>query len=335
MSRKLPVPSTADSTIQRLLAMRRALATVATAQEIGLFDRFGEAPFTIQDMCRALSMAPRAAEAMAAVLAALGLACPKEDGEYLLSEEAKAYLMTMSPFHRGRLLPEEDPSFQEHYAAFTADGQPVKPIAVSMADLDSSDIHGFIGLMHRMTLPAAGALGKQHVFRVIRNLLDVGGGSGALSIGAASGNPKLQITVLDLEPVCAIAERNIREYGLSDRIRTQAGTMFDPLPSGHDGILFGNIFHDWDQNTCERLARSAFRALEPGGHICLHEMLLNPLKDGPLPVAAFSVGMLIHELGKQFTLAELQALLCDVGFVDVQANHSFGHYSLVTARKPG
>jgi hypothetical protein len=63
-------------------------------------------------------------------------------------------------------------------------------------------------------------------------------------------------------------------------------------------------------------------------------MILWPKKDGPLAVAAFSVGMLVHELGKQFTQEELEALLGDAGFINVQVAPSFGHYSLVTARKP-
>jgi hypothetical protein len=110
--------------------------------------------------------------------------------------------------------------------------------------------------------------------------------------------------------------------------------MFEPLPKGYDGILFGNIFHDWNLETCKKLAKSSFEALEPGGTICLQEMILWPKKDGPLAVAAFSVGMLVHELGKQFTHAELEDILGGAGFIGMQVAPSFGHYSLVTAQKP-
>ena len=46
-----------------------------------------------------------------------------------------------------------------------------------------------------------------------------------------------------------------------------------------DGLLFGNIFHDWDFESCCLLARKSFQALKPGGSICLHEMLLKHRAD--------------------------------------------------------
>ncbi len=140
--------------------------------------------------------------------------------------------------------------------------------------------------------------------------------------------------MMDLEPVCSIAERHIRDHGLSDQVTVTARDIFtSPWPSGFDGLLFGNIFHDWDLESCRFLARQAFDALEPGGTICLHEMLLNEKKDGPLTVALYSVAMLLHEKGKQFTPRELETLLTDAGFLNFQVTRSFGYYSLVTATK--
>ena len=88
---------------------------------------------------------------------------------------------------------------------------------------------------------------------------------------------------MDLEPVCVVARENVVTYGLEDRITTAAADMFqDSWPTGHDAVLFGNIFHDWDVDTCKLLAHQAFDVLEPGGSIFLHEMPLNKTKDGPL-----------------------------------------------------
>ncbi len=314
--------------------MRRALATVATAQHIQLFDRIGTDAFSIESVAQDFDMTTRAAEAMVSVLASLKLVIPQGQENFYLSEEAQTYLMKKSPFCYSLLLPEDDPSFVQHRAAFASREKPVAPIAVSIEALEPHVIQGFIDKMHRMTLPAAHSLGNQAVFRKITNLLDIGGGSAALSIGIANQNPTIQITILDLSPVCKIADQNIQDYGLSQQIQTETGNMFEDYPSGFDGILFGNIFHDWDLDSCQSLVRKSFEALEPGGYICLHEMLLSPLKDGPLGVAAFSVGMLVHELGKQFTFAELEALLGSAGFVDVQATPSFGLYSVVTGKKP-
>jgi hypothetical protein len=140
---------------------------------------------------------------------------------------------------------------------------------------------------------------------------------------------------MDFERVCQISQGNIGKHKLENSVTTVAADMFsDPWPSKYDGVLFGNIFHDWDWKSCQYLARQALKTLNPGGRICLHEMLLNEFKDGPLVVACYSVAMLLHERGKQYTAMELQKLLTETGFVDFQTRSTFGYYSLITAVKP-
>ena len=63
-------------------------------------------------------------------------------------------------------------------------------------------------------------------------------------------------------------------------------------------------------------------------------MLLDDDKSGPLLVACFSVAMLLHERGKQFTAAELEEILTTAGFEAFDVAESFAYYSLVTAKKP-
>ena len=231
-------------------------------------------------------------------------------------------------------MPPDDAALGVHREAFARDA-PVKPVAVKIHDLSVESIEGFINHMHLITLPTAATLGRQPVFASMARLLDAGGGSGSLSIGVASQNPQIECVVLDVAPVCAIARRNIAEYGLSDRVVTQVGDMFAPLPGGFDGVLFGNVFHDWDARSCAQMAARAFDALEPGGHICLHELVMNPDRDGPLAIASMAVAMLVHERGQQYTEGELAVILEGAGFEEVRVTPSFGHYSLVTARKPG
>lgn len=38
--------------------------------------------------------------------------------------------------------------------------------------------------------------------------------------------------------------------------------------------------------------------------------------------------------GRQYSGAELSAMLADVGFVDIQIKPTFGYYSIITGRKP-
>jgi len=331
-----PTPTVESQKLDELTASGRALSTLALAQELDLFATFSDSSFTIDQVAEQLNLSARTAEAMVAVVAALGFLAAKPDLHFGLTDLACPYLLPASPFYQGLVVPKTDPFLCQLREAFLqTEDNPIEPFAVEMGNLTSAQVETFIGRMHTMTLPAGSKLARQPVFARMGKLLDVGGGSGSLSLAIASFNPQIHCTILDLPSVCQIADRNIRQYKLSDQIRTLPTDIFkEQWPSNFSGVLFGNIFHDWDLDSCYQLALSSFDALISGGWICLHEMLLNESKDGPLVTACMSIAMVLHERGKQYTPTELSELLTSVGFTDFQVWPVFSYYSLVTARKP-
>ena len=165
-------------------------------------------------------------------------------------------------------------------------------------------------------------------------MLDVGGGSGAHSIGAALKFPHLQGIVFDAAPVCEVAAEFIADYGLQTRIRTCAGDMWtDPFPPA-DVHFYSMIYHDWTPEKCRFLSRKSFESLRPGGHILIHEMLYNDEKTGPFPVAAFSMIMLGWTEGEQYSGKEISEMLGEAGFRNIQVKATFGYWGIVTAQKP-
>jgi acetylserotonin N-methyltransferase len=107
----------------------------------------------------------------------------------------------------------------------------------------------------------------------------------------------------------------------------------DPWPTGYDAVFFGNIFHDWGRPRCRFLAQRSHQALPPGGRIYIHEMLLSDTKDGPLAAATDSMHMMFFAEGKQQSVGEFDELLGEAGFKDLTVTHTFGYYSLLSARK--
>jgi len=66
----------------------------------------------------------------------------------------------------------------------------------------------------------------------------------------------------------------------------------------------------------------------------VHEILLRDNKDGDLTAACFSMHMLINTKGKQFSAEELQHLLSEAGFTNIDIKPSYAYYSIVTGTKP-
>ena len=69
--------------------------------------------------------------------------------------------------------------------------------------------------MHSLGFPAAMGMARLGVFAEVRRLLDIGGGSGCFSIALAGRHPALHCTVLDLPPVCTLANQQIIRVWLS------------------------------------------------------------------------------------------------------------------------
>jgi hypothetical protein len=167
-----------------------------------------------------------------------------------------------------------------------------------------------------------------------RVMLDVGGGSGAHSIGAVSVRPKLRSIVLDQPPICAIANEMAQKYGVADRISTQSADFFnDPYPDA-DLHFYGMIFHDWPPERDRFFARKSFESLPAGGRMVVHEMLFNNDRTGPFPVAAFNVDMLIAMPGQQYSGREVSLMLKEAGFAKIQVKRTIGYWSIVTGVKP-
>jgi hypothetical protein len=121
----------------------------------------------------------------------------------------------------------------------------------------------FTRAMHSASLVPALEWPKALDLSVHRTMLDIGGGSGAHSIGAVKEWPELRAIIFDQPVVCKTAAEFAEHYGLTERISTQPGDFFvDQFPSA-DLHFYGMIFHDWPPDRCRLFARKSFDSLLP------------------------------------------------------------------------
>jgi acetylserotonin N-methyltransferase len=194
---------------------------------------------------------------------------------------------------------------------------------------------GIAATMHSHSVVPAISLARSYDFSGVRQVLDVGGGSGCFMIAIAQAHPHLRCTVMDLPTMCDAAQRYIRDGSVADRVSAAGVDMFrQPWPAGHDAVFFSNVWHDWNVRTCTWLAERAYQILPSGGRIMLHEMLLDDDGAGPVTAASFSVLMLLATQGQQFTFGELKAILQRVGFARVETTPTSGYYSVTTGYRP-
>jgi tRNA A58 N-methylase Trm61 len=106
---------------------------------------------------------------------------------------------------------------------------------------DRREAEDFTQMLFYLHQADAAALASHLDLSDRRAVLDVGGGSGVMSIALVNNNPHLTACILDIAPVCEIAARNVKRARLSRQIRALAGNIRQSLPRGFDVVLFCDI----------------------------------------------------------------------------------------------
>jgi tRNA (cmo5U34)-methyltransferase len=95
-------------------------------------------------------------------------------------------------------------------------------------------------------------------------VLDLGGGTGALSAAVLQGLPGAKVTVLDVDvQMLAEARRRLARFG--DRVAFHEGSFLDPLPAADAVVASLALHHVHDLDRKTELYRAIHAALAPGG----------------------------------------------------------------------
>jgi len=333
-------PKSADHLLWDIFFSFWATPAVLVAHDMKLFTLLGERPRTLAEVCASLGTPERSTEVLLHTNITFGLIAQHRN-KYRLTAVAAEYLDERSPINLGGYL-----NFLVGNHALWSVANLKKAVLTnspqvgggkdffSDPEMQKAFAQGFTKAMYAHSIGSALVWPNKVDLSKQRKLLDIGGGSGAQTVGVLLRWRKLTGIVLDTPPVIAEARQYVDPYGLGDRIVLHAADMFtDPFPEA-DVHLYGDILHDWPKDKGALLVQKSFESLPPGGKIILREVLSNDAKSGPLGAAAYNVNMLLATMGGQYSKREMTSLLKEAGFRGVEIGAAAaGYRSLITARK--
>jgi len=328
-----------DTRVYDAYVAGRRSAALAAAVRIGFFDLLDGGPLDADAIGARLGTQARPTRALLAALLAMGLVARDGSGRFSLAPDASDYLVRGKPAWLGGLIDLEVESFLSPAILLEA-LRAGKPTVYGGADpwaeheADPEKARRFTAAMHSISERPAAGLAEAVDFSEARRVLDVGGGSGALSLAIAAAWPRVECVIWDLPVVCPIAREYASAAGLADRVTAAPGDMFaEPFPTGFDVILLSQILHDWPPEKDRELVAKAHAALPAGGRLLLHEKLVDDDGSGPLANALVNLDMLVWTEGQQLSEAELRGMLAAAGFGRVERASTAGYWSVVTAWK--
>jgi 2-polyprenyl-3-methyl-5-hydroxy-6-metoxy-1,4-benzoquinol methylase len=338
-----PQPTPTAIPLMQIVAGFWASKTLAAAVELDLFTKLAGRGVNVQELADLLGLHPRPAEMLLSGCASLGLLEKRGDRFYnsLLSEE---FLVRGKPYYFGGVVTMLDRRLYLPWNRLTealktnrAQTWGDEPGLFEALSQNLEEQRIFTEAMHSFSIQSGKAVAEAFDFSPYKQLLDVGGGSGAYCIEAARRHPHLRATVFDIPTALEIAREKIAEAGLSDRIETYSGDFFnEELPKGSDVILLSMILHDWTPEKNRLILRKCFDALPSGGAMIVSELMMDDDKVGPVPAALMSLNMLIETEGRNYTWSEYTSWLEEVGFTEIERVpvQSPGANGLLTGHKP-
>jgi SAM-dependent methyltransferase len=322
-------PRSDDRPLWDLMAAARGYTAMLIAHDLKLFAVLGERPRTLPDICEMLHLASPPAEALLTMLEALALV-HVHNGHYALTPLAADALQENSATYVGWYL-DRDIANESAFSFASLKAAVLNDSGLSLR----TDRRLFAHAMHSMSMGAALAWPQRIDLSPWQIMLDVGGGSGAHSIGAALHWPHLQIILFDKEvEMLQVAEEFVSQYGVQDRVRLQPGDMLnDPFPAA-DLHLFSAIYHHWPEERCRVLTAKSFANLPSGGRVIIHERPYNATRAGPLAIAAMTLPALLRGEAGRYSASDYAGMLSDAGFVGIEVKPTTGYWSLITGHKP-
>lgn len=284
-----------------------------TAIELDVFTAVGNGA-TAEEAAERMKTDARATEMLLNALAAFGAL--RKQGGVFRNTPATARFLTRGSKEDQRAAMMHAVYLWDRWSALTECIRRGRPRDLESRRSSAAQTEAFIAAMHANAAARAPALVRAVGADKVRRMLDVGGGSGAYSIAFAMANPDLEAVVLDRPEVLRIARRHIRDAGLGNRIRTEAGDLRrDDLGEGYDLVLVSAICHMLSPEQNLDLLRRCWKALAGGGRVVIRDFVLSRDKTRPARAALFSLNMLVNtEGGASYSRDEYSEWLKAAGF---------------------
>jgi SAM-dependent methyltransferase len=175
----------------------------------------------------------------------------------------------------------------------------------------------FNGFMVAQTEAFAPQLLAAFDFSTCRQVIDVGGGNGALIASVLAAHPSLRGVLFDLEPGLDGADEYLRKRGVRDRCDLSAGNFFDSVPEAGDAYLLKYVIHDWDDDRAAEILASCRRGMRPGAHLLVIDQLL-PRRATDTSKDRFSMTLDLHMYvlfgARERTEEDVRGMLGRAGF---------------------
>ncbi|MEM7255702.1 MAG: methyltransferase, partial [Pseudomonadota bacterium] len=153
-----------------------------------------------------------------------------------------------------------------------------------------------------------------------RELLDVGGGTGAMTISLCQAYPDLSATIIDFPNVAEIGWKFVSDAGLVNRVRYIPSNALEcEWPTDQCAILMSYLFSGVPGDSLSNLLAGAATSLRPGGTVMIHDFMVDNDRRGPELAALWQLQhMAFTPDAQSLTVEWISKEMTSIGYVDIK-----------------
>ncbi len=150
-------------------------------------------------------------------------------------------------------------------------------------------------------------------FSGLRDLVDVGGGSGVLLEAILRATPHLRGVLVDRPEAVRRARARLAQAGLDDRSECVVGDFFDSVEPGADAYVLSRVIHGWDDDDARRILATCGAAMPGHARLLLVEGIVPERARDGAEAVRMDLHMLMLFNARERTQAQYARLLADAG----------------------
>ena len=318
-----PRPLAAASNVACTSSSTRACSSSTRAcwiATLGVADCLAEEPRTIDDLAESLDVHPESLYRIMRALASVGVFHELDDRQFALTPVGECLRAAAAePVGGYAAYIGRDPQWRAWGGLLDA---------IRTGETAFRNVHGCSTWEYRARHPSEGAIFDRAMTDLTRRvngtivetydfgrfsqIVDVGGGRGALLAAILARQPAASGVLFDLPPVVAQSEPVLAH--VAERCQVRGGDFFvDALPTEADAYVLKTVLHDWDDRDALRILRACRAAANDGAALLIIEWDLGP-RNGARDAKLTDLGMLVGTGGRVRSADQHAALLGQTGF---------------------
>lgn len=326
--------------VETLVTQAYGAFALLAGMELDVFTPLAHGPLTAAEIADQLARDGTPADAnrlhrLCRALAGYGLLQTEGGGRFALTEEAARTLVKGVPGYRGTAAS----AYAEGWRACLETSASIRNRAPA-AHLDFADgsperTQAVLRGLAPQAVAGGKALLKYLDFSGIHRMIDIAGGSGALTITVRAAHPQIAATIVELPEVAAQTRLLLDEHPGGEAVTVIGGdAVAGPLPGGFDLAVMRCFLQLFGPPQIKAALATAHKALVPNGQLAIIGYCLTDDERGPaLALGADLLFLNYYEAGAAYRLGEYRAWLKDAGFSDPRLTLLGGGMSLLIAKR--